>query len=148
LSAAAHQLDDEPPDPAEEPMTEDAFAVIQRAHAICDHPPAQDEGVHQCTPSMTTAALEQHAIKILGAMIFAGKLVAEMKQRGDFDLNVSDLVETDSEGSHWYEPSRLNLVDDETDEVVTDWESVAQDAWRSQGWAQAAQEYQFARLRR
>jgi hypothetical protein len=42
LSAVAHQLGDEPIDLAEAAMPAAAFEIIQRAHAICDHPPAVD----------------------------------------------------------------------------------------------------------
>jgi hypothetical protein len=37
---AAHQLVDEPLDPAEEPMPAAAFRIIERAHQLCDHPAA------------------------------------------------------------------------------------------------------------
>jgi thioesterase domain-containing protein len=42
MAALAHSLDDEPIDPAEAPMSEADFQVIQRAHEICGHPPAVD----------------------------------------------------------------------------------------------------------
>jgi hypothetical protein len=37
------------------------------------------------------------------------------------------------------------LGDDETDEVVTDWKRVAQDAWHSEGWTKAAEDYHTKR---
>jgi hypothetical protein len=143
LAAVAQNLDDEPQDdPAEaEEMSVTSFEMIQRVHELCGHPPARE----------LPAELEQrdcliaHATKIMRAHLRARELVHEMKQRGYFDLNVSDLVETDSEDVHQCTPSRLDLVDDEADEVVTDWKSVAQDAWQGEGWARAAAEYQFER---
>jgi hypothetical protein len=125
-------------------------------------------------PMGNICRLEQHATKIMRAHLRARELVHEMKQRGDFDLNVSDLVETDSEESHWFSPPekasaevRLSelgesqpsdsllrlrekwcdssLGDNETDEVVTDWARIAADAWHGESWARAAAEYQFER---
>jgi hypothetical protein len=104
-AAAAHQIDDEPIDPAEAEMPAVDFTIFGRAHELCDHPPAvdlaaekeQDEEGHQC-PSMTTeqAALEQResqncesptltriALKILRSQIRAVALVREMKARGE-----------------------------------------------------------------
>lgn len=43
MAAIAHQLIDEPQDdPAKSAMSEAAFEVILRAHAICGHPPARE----------------------------------------------------------------------------------------------------------
>jgi hypothetical protein len=42
MAAVAHSLDDEPIDPAEEPMTAAAFEVIQHAHQLCGHPAARE----------------------------------------------------------------------------------------------------------
>jgi hypothetical protein len=43
MAALAHSHGDEPQDdPAEAAMSEAAFAIIQRAHAICGHPPARE----------------------------------------------------------------------------------------------------------
>jgi hypothetical protein len=76
MTAAAHQIDDEPqPDSAEAEMPEATFAVIQRAHELCDHAPARE--------LTAEPDLIAHAAKILGAQIRALALVAEMKQRGE-----------------------------------------------------------------
>jgi hypothetical protein len=130
-AAVAQNLDDEPQDepqddPAEAPMSEAAFAVIERAHQLCGHPAARELPAEDC--------LIAHATKIMRAQIRAGKLLREMKERGDSDLGVSKTC-------------LVELVDDETDEVVTDWAQIAADAWRSRGWAQAAQEYRAKRVR-
>jgi hypothetical protein len=105
MTAVAHRLDDEPIDPA----AAADFRIIERA-----------------------AELEQHATRILRAQIRALALLAEMKERGDSDLNVSEtcLVET---------------VDDETDEPSVDWAQIAADAWAGASWKEAAAEYQFKR---
>jgi hypothetical protein len=42
MAALAHSHGDEPLDPAEEPMSEADFQVIQRAHQLCDHAPARE----------------------------------------------------------------------------------------------------------
>jgi hypothetical protein len=42
MNALAHRHVEEPLDPAEAEMSEAAFAVIQRAHEICGHPPARE----------------------------------------------------------------------------------------------------------
>jgi hypothetical protein len=42
MADPARKIDDEPLDPAEEPMPEAAFEIIQRAHELCGHPPAVD----------------------------------------------------------------------------------------------------------
>jgi hypothetical protein len=145
-----------PADSAEEPMPEDAFAVIQRVHELCGHSPAREltEGEGWNFVGAYKISLVVHATKILGAMIFAGKLVAEMKQRGDFDLDVSEtcLVETDCEDSHWCEPSLVEeqaLTDGEsakaTENIQNSYKHAALAAWHSAGWARAAAEYQFER---
>jgi hypothetical protein len=41
MAAIAHQLI-EPLDPAEAEMSEADFEIIQRAHAVCEHPPARE----------------------------------------------------------------------------------------------------------
>jgi hypothetical protein len=118
MTAVAHRLDDEPIDPA----AAADFRIIERAHELCNHAPAVD----------LAAELEQHATRILRAQIRALALLAEMKERGDSDLNVSEtcLVET---------------VDDETDEPSVDWAQIAADAWAGASWKEAAAEYQFKR---
>jgi hypothetical protein len=133
-SMTADQAAAQAADSAEAPMSQDAFTVIERAHQLCDHPPAIG----------LAAELEQHAIKIMSAQIRAGELLREMKERGDSDLGVSKtcLVETDSEESRWCESS---LVDDETDDPVIDWKSVARDAWDGKSWKDAAMDYRAER---
>jgi hypothetical protein len=146
-------IDDEPIDPEEAPMSEAAFAVIQRAHQLCGHPAAVDLTVdlgnsellppQRAEQALTEGELIVHARKILSAHLRARELVHQMQQRGDFDLNVSDLVETDSEGSHQCESS---LGDDEPDEVVTDdWTRIARDAWDGESWKDAAMDYHTKR---
>jgi hypothetical protein len=149
----ARRLDDELIDPAEAEMPEAAFAIIEHVHQLCGHPAAVEFEAAKRTHVSDLKLLEQHAIKILSAQIRAGQLVRSMKQRGDFDLEVSDLVETkskkfldlsalvetDCEGSHCCEPS---LVDDETD---TDWAEVAQNAWHDESWKVAAANYHRTR---
>jgi hypothetical protein len=141
MTAAAHQLDDDEPQPdfAEEPMSEADFRIIARAHELCDHPAAVDLDEAAKPERVRDLKLEQHATKILGAMIFAGKLVAEMKQRGDFDHDVSDLVET---ADHFADGVRE--VPSDSDETDTDWARMAADAW-NEGWRDAAVAYQVTR---
>ena len=141
MTAVANQLDDEPQDdPAEEPMSAADFQGIARAHELCDHPAAREFSPSSLGNSelsnRTHVSLLPHATKILHAQIRAGELLAEMKQRGELsDLGVTCRL--------------VELGDDETDEVelVPDWAQIAQDAWH-EGWARAAKEYQFARMRR
>ena len=137
MTAVAHSLDDEPTDPGEAEMPATSFEIIRRAREICGHPAARE------LPAELEGCLIAHAAKILSAQIRALALLAEMKERGELsDLNVSDLVETDSEEGHWCESS---LGDDETDEPpVTDWKEVAQDAW-NEGWKAAAMDYHIKR---
>jgi hypothetical protein len=136
MAALAHKHVAAPPaDSAEAEMSEAAFAIIERASAICGHPPARE------LPAEPEGCLIVRATKILSAQILAAELLHEMKQRGDSDFGVSEtcLVETDSDESQHCNSS---LGDDETDEPpVIDWKEVAQDAWRSEGWARAAKEY-------
>jgi hypothetical protein len=119
MAAVASRLDDEPPaDPAEAEMPAAAFEVIQRAHAICSHPPAIDLAAEphdklssrrenwNLDEQRVQSALTEGATKILCAQIRARALLAaEMKERGDPDLGVS-------------ETCLVELGDDETDEVV------------------------------
>jgi hypothetical protein len=42
MADPARKIDDGPIDPAEGPMPDAAFEIIQRAHEICGHPPAVD----------------------------------------------------------------------------------------------------------
>jgi hypothetical protein len=70
LSAVAHQLIDEPLDPAEAEMSEAAFEVIQRAYAICGHPPARELPVE--------VGLDQRAEQALAeAQVILQEFVAE-----------------------------------------------------------------------
>jgi hypothetical protein len=121
MAALAHSHDAEPIDPAEEPMSEAAFEIIQRAHAICNHAPAVDLTVDLGNSELSNAkhvSLLPHAIKIMSAQFRAGELLAEMKERGASDL--ADAVR------------EVN----ETDEVP------AADAWwRSESWTKAAEDY-------
>jgi hypothetical protein len=149
MAAIAHQFDDEPIDPAEEPMPAADFRVIQRAHELCDHAPAVDITVDLGNSELSNTEhvrLLPHAVKIMHAHRRARELVHQMQQRGDFDLGVSDLVETDSVDSQCCESTRLDLVDDKPgDEVVTDWQQVAQAAWADAGWKSAAEDYHRTR---
>ena len=75
-AAVAQNFDDEPPaDSAEAEMPAAAFQAIERAHQICGHPPARELTAE---PDLIAPA-----VKILGAQIFAGKLVRAMKERGE-----------------------------------------------------------------
>jgi hypothetical protein len=154
MTAVAHSLDDEPTDPGEAEMPATSFEIIRRAREICGHPAARE------LPAELEGCLIAHAAKILSAQIRALALLAEMKERGELsDLNVSDLVETDSEEGHWCEsslgdderdvsildtPGGPPLGDDETDEPSVDWAQIAADAW-NEGWRAAAVEYQVTR---
>jgi DNA-binding CsgD family transcriptional regulator len=153
MAAVAHRLDDEPLDPAEAEreavtnltaeghstrevgeilgvsnatvsrdvtnvtpldavaeMSAAAFAVIQRAHAICGHPPASEMPAEVGLDEERARAIFE---ELLPTTVGDGCLV--------------------------------EVVDDETDEVVTDWAQIAADAWAGESWAQAAKEYQVKR---
>jgi hypothetical protein len=78
VTAAAHRLDDEPIDPAEEPMPEAAFQAIERAHLLCGHPAAVDLTVDLGNSELSNTKhvlLLPHATKILSAQIRALALV-------------------------------------------------------------------------
>jgi hypothetical protein len=62
MTAAAHQLDDEPTDRAEEPMTPAAFEIIARAHRLCDHLAAVEvRSRHdQTDPKLGNSELSKH----------------------------------------------------------------------------------------
>jgi hypothetical protein len=125
IAALKHDDDDEPhADPAEEPMSEAAFAVIQQAHQLCDHPPARELTAEPDEPTLTRIA-----IRILSSQIRAGQLVRAMEERGDFDLDVG----------------KTCLLDDETDDLGTDWAEVARAVWDSEGWKDAAEDYHRTR---
>jgi hypothetical protein len=153
MTAAASQHDDEPPaDSAEEPMSEVAFAVIQRAHAICDHAPARElpAGPHDrfsrrlenwnLDEQRAEQALIPHATRILRAQIRAVVLVREMKERGE-RCDVEDFIGGFQIPKIW----EFELGDDETDEPSVDWAQLAADAWCGEGWKVAALDYHRTR---
>jgi hypothetical protein len=162
MAALAHSLDEEPLDPAEAPMSEADFRIIERAHAICDHAPARELTAEphdkfsrrlenwNLDEQRAEQALIPHAVKILRAQIRAGELLREMAQKGERAVrkNMKSQPATSKLSDLGVSKTCLvELGDDETDEVkpVTDWKRVAQDAWHSEGWAQAAQEYRTKR---
>jgi hypothetical protein len=130
MTAVAHQFDDGPPiDPAEAEMPAADFRIIERAHELCGHAAVRELSADLGNSELSNtkhASLLPRATKILGAQIRARELLAELKQRGE----LSDLIAD--------EPT------DEVDPPVIDWQQVAQDAWHSEGWAQAAKEYQVS----
>jgi hypothetical protein len=142
MAAVAHSFDEEShADPAEAEMSEAAFAVIQRAHELCGHPAAVE--------LTAEPDLIAHATKILGAMIFAGKLVREMRQRGEFeDVGVICPVDGD-DATDEVELTHLCQLTPASagTEPPVDWKEVAEAAWRDEGWALAATEYAALRGR-
>jgi hypothetical protein len=133
MAAAASQHDDEPIDLAAAEMSAADFQVIEHVHAICNHAPARELPAE---PDLIA-----HAAKILGAQIRAAELLREMKQRGDSDLNVSDLVETDSEDEAVTESQRDESH--QCDSSVS-WAQIAADAWAGASWKVAAMDYHRA----
>jgi hypothetical protein len=129
MAALAHSHGDEPQDdPAEAAMSGAAFQIIQRAHEICGHPPARElpAELEQRVQSALTegeGCLIAHATKIMRAEIRAGELLREMKERAE--------RQKAGEAS-----------------AVTDWGQVARDAWHSEGWTKAAEDYHTKRGKR
>jgi hypothetical protein len=157
VSAAAHQLGDEPIDPAEAEMPAAAFQAIERAHQLCDHPAARELSKSnnlldlELPISSLTAEpdLIAHATKILRSQIRAGELVAEMKARGDSDLiadeptvlfSLEDFKLRNLRNFKFRIIRDLNLPVSAPDESITDWALVAADAWNAKSWKGAATE--------
>jgi hypothetical protein len=151
VTAVAH---DEPPaDPAEAEMPEADFRVIQRATELCERAPVREL-------TAEPDCLITHATKILGAQIRAFQLLAERREAvtnltadGHSTREVGEILGV-SNATVSRDVTNVTAIDavavlaaDEVEPLVPDWRQIAQDAWH-EGWAQAAKEYQFARMRR
>jgi hypothetical protein len=123
MAAVAHSFDDdEPIDPAEEPMPAADFRIIERAHAVCGHAMARELTAEH--------DLIAHAAKILSAQIRALALSAKATENIQNSYkHAADVLD--------------DFGDDEPDEPV-DWQQVAANAW-NEGWRAAAVEYQVTR---
>jgi hypothetical protein len=112
---AAHQPVDEPLDREEEPMTPDAFEVMQRAHAASNHPPAVD----------ITTDLEPRAASSTSAAAICRSLCDELLNEGSL---LRTLVDAETKPT-----------------AATYWQQIATAAWCGKSWKAAAVAYQVTR---
>jgi hypothetical protein len=128
MAAVAQNLDEEPLDPAEAEMPAAAFAVIQRAHQLCDHPAARELAAEP--------DLEQRAEEALSE----ARTILQ-------DLDAESLTD---EATPIFPPENSGNSPppaEPTDEVkpAVDWKQVAQNAWHSESWTKAAEDYHTKR---